>query len=70
MGDLALALEASEDQVSYALTMPRLAGLVGFRQDGPMVFDRLADGFGHQLLQHCLRQLPTIASPEAGHARA
>jgi len=58
------------DQVSYALTMLRLAGLVGFREDGPMVVYRLADGFPHQLLEHCLRQLPTIASSEAGHARA
>jgi ArsR family transcriptional regulator, lead/cadmium/zinc/bismuth-responsive transcriptional repressor len=61
---------ASEDQVSYALTMLRLAGLVSFREDGRMVFDRLSDGFPHQLLEQCLRQLPTIASPEAGHARA
>ena len=56
--------------MSYALTMLRLAGLVSFRKDGRMVFYRLADGFPHQLLEHCLRLLPTIASPEAGHARA
>jgi DNA-binding transcriptional ArsR family regulator len=70
VGDLALALEATEDQVSYALKMLRLAGLVGFRKDGRMSFYRLSGGFPHQLLEHCLRQLLAIASPEAGHAGA
>ncbi len=69
VGDLALALEVTEDQVSYALKMLRLAGLVRFRKDGRMVFYRLSDGFPHQLLEHCLRQLLSIASPEAGDAR-
>ena len=66
VGDLALALEVTEDQVSYALKMLRLAGLVSFRKDGRMVFYRLSDGFPHPLLEHCLRQLLTIAAPEAG----
>jgi DNA-binding transcriptional ArsR family regulator len=70
VGDLALALEVTEDQVSYALKMLRLAGLVGFRKDGRMSFYRLSGGFPHQMLEHCLRQLLTIASPEAGHAGA
>jgi ArsR family transcriptional regulator, lead/cadmium/zinc/bismuth-responsive transcriptional repressor len=70
VGDLALALEVTEDQVSYALKMLRLARLVGFRKDGRMVFYRLSDGFPHQLLEHCLRELLAIASPEAGDARA
>lgn len=70
VGDLALALEVTEDQVSYALKMLRLAGLVGFRKDGRMSFYRLSGGFPHQLLEHCLRQLLAIASPEAGHAGA
>jgi DNA-binding transcriptional ArsR family regulator len=69
VGDLALALEVTEDQVSYALKMLRLAGLVSFRKDGRMVFYRLSDGFPHQLLEHCLRELLTIASPEADDAR-
>jgi ArsR family transcriptional regulator, lead/cadmium/zinc/bismuth-responsive transcriptional repressor len=64
VGDLALALEVNEDQVSYALKMLRLAGLVSFRKDGRMVFYRLSDGFPHQLMEHCLRQLLTIAAPE------
>ena len=70
VGDLALALDVTEDQVSYALKMLRLAGLVSFRKDGRMVFYRLSDGFPHPLLEHCLRQLLTIAAPEAGDARA
>ena len=69
VGDLALALEVTEDQVSYALKMLRLAGLVSFRKDGRMVFYRLSDGFPHPLLEHCLRQLLTIASPEGSDAR-
>jgi DNA-binding transcriptional ArsR family regulator len=70
VGDLALALDATEDQVSYALKILRLSRLVSFRKDGRVVFYRLSDGFPHQLLEHCLRQLLTIASPEAGRARA
>jgi DNA-binding transcriptional ArsR family regulator len=66
VGDLALVLEATEDQVSYALKMLRLAGLVSFRKDGRMIFYRLSDGFPHQLLEHCLRQLLTIAAPGSG----
>lgn len=64
VGDLALALDVTEDQVSYAVKMLRLAGLVSFRKDGRVVFYRLGDGFPHQLLEHCLRQLLTIAVPE------
>jgi ArsR family transcriptional regulator, lead/cadmium/zinc/bismuth-responsive transcriptional repressor len=70
VGDLALALEATEDQVSYALKMLRLAGMVSFRKEGRMVFYRLSDGFPHPLLEHCLRQLLTIASPEGHDASA
>ena len=64
VGDLALALDVTEDQVSYGLKMLRLAGLLSFRKDGRMVFYRLRDGFPHQLLEHCLRDLLTIAAPE------
>jgi ArsR family transcriptional regulator, lead/cadmium/zinc/bismuth-responsive transcriptional repressor len=70
VGDLAIALDVTEDQVSYALKMLRLAGLVSFRKDGRMVFYRLSAGFPHQLLEHCLRQLLAIANPEAEDARA
>ena len=64
VGDLALALEVTEDQVSYALKMLRLAGLVVFRKDGRMVCYRLSDGFPHRLLEQCLRELLTIAAPD------
>jgi ArsR family transcriptional regulator, lead/cadmium/zinc/bismuth-responsive transcriptional repressor len=64
VGDLALALEVTEDQVSYAVKMLRLAGLVSFRKDGRMVCYRLAGGFPHQMLEHCLRELLAIAVPE------
>lgn len=68
VGDLALALEVTEDQVSYGLKMLRLTGLVCFRRDGRMACYRLSDGFPHLLLEHCLRQLLTIAAPEADDA--
>lgn len=70
VGDLALALDVTEDQVSYGLKMLRLAGLVSFRRDGRVVYYRLSDGFPHQLLEHCLRQLLSIADPETGRAGA
>src|SRR4051812_23294777 len=65
VGDLALALGISVDQSSYALKLLRGAGLVQFRRDGRVMHYRLADGFPHQLLEHCLRQLLTIADSEA-----
>jgi ArsR family transcriptional regulator, lead/cadmium/zinc/bismuth-responsive transcriptional repressor len=64
VGDLALALDATEDQVSYGLKMLRLAGLVSFRRDGRIVYYRLSDGFPHPLLEHCLRELLAIAAPD------
>ena len=70
VGDLALVLEVTEDQVSYAMKMLRLAGLVSFRKDGRVVYYRLSDGFPHTLLEHCLRQLLSIAAPEPDDARA
>jgi DNA-binding transcriptional ArsR family regulator len=65
VGDLALALEVTQDQVTYALKLLRFAGLVSYRKAGRMVFYRLSEAFPHQLLEHCLRQLLTIAAPEA-----
>lgn len=64
VGDLALALGSTDDAVSYALKLLRTAGLVNFRKHGRVVFYRLSDAFPHQLLEHCLRQLLTIAVPE------
>ena len=64
VGDLAMALDVSLDQSSYALRLLRTAGLVESRRDGRVIYYRLADGFPHQLLDHCLRQLLTIAAKE------
>ena len=59
-----MALDISMDQSSYALKLLRTAGLVQSRRDGRVMYYRLADGFPHQLLDHCLRQLLTIAAKE------
>jgi hypothetical protein len=64
VGDLALALGVSDDAVSYGLRMLRTAGLVTFRKDGRVVYYCLAPSFPHPLLEHCLRQLLTVAVPE------
>lgn len=63
-GDLALVLDVSEDSASYALKLLRTAGLVSFRKNGRLVCHRLSDGFPHQLLEHCLLELLSIAAPE------
>lgn len=60
VGDLALALDVSEDSVSYALRLLRTAGLVVTRKDGRVVFNRLADDFPAPLRDHCLRQLVAL----------
>ncbi|HEX6395009.1 MAG TPA: metalloregulator ArsR/SmtB family transcription factor [Acidimicrobiales bacterium] len=65
VGDIALALDISEDAASYALRMLRTAGLVTFRKEGRLVFYSLAPGFPHRLLEHCLRDLLNIAAPSA-----
>src|SRR6202167_3564848 len=64
VGDLALALDVTDDAVSYGLRMLRTAGLVTFRKEGRVVFYSLAPSFPHPLLEHCLRQLLTVAVPE------
>ncbi|MGH3206905.1 MAG: ArsR/SmtB family transcription factor [Trebonia sp.] len=64
VGDLALALSISMDQSSYALKQLRGAGLVQTRRESRVIYYRLADGFPHQLLEHCLRQLLTIATKQ------
>ncbi len=64
VGDLAMTLDISMDQSSYALKQLRSSGLVQARRDGRVMYYRLADGFPHQLLDHCLRQLLTIAAKE------
>ncbi|MHA6632093.1 ArsR/SmtB family transcription factor [Pseudonocardia sichuanensis] len=57
VGDLAIALDASEDAIGYALRILRTAGLVTNRRAGRVVFYRLAENFPEPLLDQCLRQL-------------
>lgn len=57
VGDIALALESSEDAVGYGLRLLRTAGLVQTRKEGRAVFYRLANTFPEPLLEHCLREL-------------
>ena len=64
VGDLALTLDISMDQASYALKQLRSARLVQTRRDGRVIYHRLAEGFPHQLLEHCLRELLTISAEE------
>lgn len=62
VGDLALALGVGEDAVSYGLKLLRTAGLVVFQKQGRVVYYRLAPNFPHDLADHCLRQLLSIAT--------
>lgn len=57
VGDLALALEISEDSLGYALRILRTSGLVATRKQGRVVFYRLAMGFPEPLREHCLVRL-------------
>ncbi len=65
VGDVAAAVEVSEDAAGYALKVLRMAGLVRGRKNGRSVYYRLAEGFPHEMLEHCLRDLVRI-SPAAG----
>lgn len=58
VGDL--ALDVSEDSVSYALRLLRTAGLVHTRKNGRIAFNRLAPDFPAPLRAHCLRQLVAL----------
>jgi DNA-binding transcriptional ArsR family regulator len=60
VGDLALALDISEDAASYGLRLLRTAGMVANRKVGRIVYYRLADEFPEPLLAHCLHQLITL----------
>jgi DNA-binding transcriptional ArsR family regulator len=61
VGDIALALEATEDSVGYGLRVLRTAGLVTTRKEGRVVYYRLSDGFPDPLRQHCLRSLVELS---------
>jgi ArsR family transcriptional regulator, lead/cadmium/zinc/bismuth-responsive transcriptional repressor len=66
VGDLALALDITEDAASYGLRMLRTAGLVQTRKDGRVVYYRLADTFPEPLLEHCLRELLRLSELAGG----
>ena len=66
VGDLALALDASEDSVSYALRLLRTAGFVASRKQGRVVFYRLTEGFPEPLREHCLRRLIDLSRQPPG----
>lgn len=61
VGDLARALETSEDSVTYGLRLLRTAGLVTRRKEGRTVYYRLAEDFPEPLRQHCLVRLAELA---------
>jgi DNA-binding transcriptional ArsR family regulator len=65
VGDVALAVDVSEDAASYGLKLLRTAGLLRAHKSGRTVFYRLAEGFPHELLEHCLRDLLAISSSGA-----
>ncbi len=61
VGDIALALDASENAVGYGLRVLRTAGLVATRKAGRVVYYRLAAGFPEPLRNHCLGTLVELA---------
>ncbi len=61
VGDLSLALQATEDSVGYALRVLRTAGLVSTRKHGRVVYYRLSAGFPEPLRNHCLRALVELS---------
>jgi len=68
VGDLALALDATEDAVTYALRILRTAGLVKRRREGRMAYYRLSEGPARSALAATLettRQLVKL-HPELG----
>lgn len=67
VGDIALALSASEDSVTYALRLLRTAGLVVRRREGRMGYYRLRDGEALAELQASLERIRRLARlhPEA-----
>jgi DNA-binding transcriptional ArsR family regulator len=61
VGDLALALDATEDAVSYALRLLRTAGLVRRRRAGRLGYYRLRDGDAGDAMDAALQQLRALA---------
>lgn len=60
VGDVALALDISEDAASYALIVLREQGLVERRGEGRMGFYRLADGPRREPLRNAVERLTQL----------
>lgn len=61
VGDVALALDISEDAATYALRVLRTAGVVDRRRQGRLGYYRIIDGGGRQELATALTQLRRLA---------
>ncbi len=66
VGDIALALDLSEDAVSYGLRVLRAADLVHRRAVGRMAYYRLADGPKRAPLLDALGRLTELAEGASG----
>ena len=62
VGDLAIALDASEDAVSYALRLLRVARLVRRRREGRMGYYRLQEGPAGEELEGVLSHLQALSA--------
>ena len=60
VGDVALALDISQDAASYALRVLREQGLVQRRTEGRMGFYRLADGPRREPLRNAVERLAQL----------
>lgn len=61
VGDVALALDISEDAATYALRVLRTAGVVERRRQGRLGYYRITDGQGREDLATVLIQLRRLA---------
>ena len=62
VGDLAMALDVSEDSASYALRVLRTAGLVVRRAEGRMGYYRIRDGDVGATIVDALGRLRSLAA--------
>lgn len=70
VGDLAIALDATQDSVGYGLRVLRTAGFVTNRRDGRVMYYRLAEDFPEPLLEHCLHDLMELSRRSIDEAAA
>lgn len=68
VGDVALAVDISEDAATHALRVLRMAGIVNRRRQGRLGYYRIIDSGGRQELATVLAQLRELAadSEDAG----